>query len=121
MKSTSLILIFFTTILISSCLSKNAEEDFPADPCTITAATYSGEVLPIIRSNCYRCHDNSTRFGGVFLESYVDVAAYAKSGALIGVLRGTNGYPIMPNDGAAMLECDILKIEQWVSEGSENN
>jgi hypothetical protein len=27
----------------------------------------------------------------------------------------------MPNDGAAMLECDILKIEQWVSEGSENN
>ncbi len=110
--------IYICTI---GCDSKNVEEDFPSDPCMIPSATYSGEVLPIIRENCYRCHDTDTRFGGVFLEGYSNVAAYANNGALMGVLRGTNGYPIMPNDGVSMLECDILTVIQWIDEGAENN
>lgn len=114
-------LLFIALFSLVGCLSANVEEDFPADPCSNTSATYSGEVLPIIRENCFRCHDTNTRFGGVFLEGYANVAAYALNGSLTGVMRGTDGFPIMPNDGVKMLECDILIVEQWVAEGAENN
>ena len=121
MKRYQIFGIWLLITLVFSCTNANVEEDFPPDPCTITSATYSGEVLPIIRENCYRCHNTDTRFGGVFLEGYSNVAAYANSGALMGVLRSINGFPLMPNDGVTMLDCDIMKVEQWISEGAENN
>lgn len=90
-------------------------------PCDITSATYSLDVLPLMRDYCYRCHGTDTRFGGVFLEGYSNVASYAKNDILGHVLRGTDGFTIMPNDGVLMPECDILTIEQWIAEGAENN
>ena len=114
-------LAFAIIIFFAACSSSNVEEDFPPDPCATTAVTYSGDVLPIIKQNCDRCHGTDTRFGGVLLEGYSNIAAYANSGAIGGVLRAINGYPIMPNDGVKMLECDILAVEQWIAAGAENN
>ncbi len=114
-------LLLFSLIVAGSCTNANVEEDFPGEPCVNTTATYSGDVQPIIKSNCYRCHDTDTRFGGVFLEGYANVAAYANSGSLMNVIRGTNGYPTMPNDNASMLKCDIRSIELWLQDGAENN
>lgn len=121
MKYTLSLITICGVLLICACESKNVEEDFPTGPCNTTTSTYSGEVQPIIETNCYRCHDDETGFGGVFLESYSNVAAYANSGALEGVMRGINGYPVMPDDAATMLECDIQTVELWIMEGAQNN
>ena len=112
---------FFTICLFAACTTFNAEEDFPPDPCTNAAATYKLDVSPIIQQYCFRCHDTDTRFGGVFLERYSDVADYASNGSLMGVMRAINGYSVMPPDGVFMLECDILTVEQWIAEGAQNN
>ncbi len=106
---------------ISACSDKNVEEDFPSEPCVTMSATFSGEVLPLIRQYCYSCHDTDTRFGGVYLEGYANVASYANAGILMDALRGTNGVSLMPIDGITMLPCDIETIEQWISEGAQNN
>lgn len=116
----------FYIVLISlffySCDSKNVEEDFPSDPCDPpTSASFANDIVPILRSNCYRCHDVTTVFGGVLLEGYSNAQGYATNGALVGAMRGTDGFSIMPPDQSAVLECDIKLIEQWIAEGAQNN
>ena len=44
-----------------------------SDPSTATSLTYSGNIAPILASDCTYCHNSSNRNGGVDLTSYSGV------------------------------------------------
>jgi hypothetical protein len=106
---------------INSCTSDNAEDLYPPDPCIVEAVNFTEDIEPIISNNCYRCHDAATTLGGVNLEGFTNVLTYVSNEKLIGTIRDLPGYPLMPNDGQPMSECDIKIIEHWITLGTPEN
>jgi hypothetical protein len=117
---------FFPVLLlifgIQACYYDNTEELYPMEPdCDTTNVTFSGDVWPVINSNCIICHSGSAPQGNVSLENYQDIVTAANNGSLLGVIRHDDGWPEMPKGGGMLPECDITKIEIWVEEGTPNN
>jgi mono/diheme cytochrome c family protein len=100
--------------------------DCPDSQCdTIGTISFSSQVNPIIRGNCIGCHNSTQANGGVILEGYAQVAAYAQTlrngtPVLLGVIKRLSGFQPMP-PGFSLSTCDISKIELWIEQGAVNN
>lgn len=108
-------------LLLSSCYYDVEEEIYPDVGCDIEQITYTDDVLPIIQSNCYRCHDQANNFGGVTLEGYDNLKRFVDNDRLLGAIRHEPGFSPMPQDRAQLPECTIQKIETWVADGAPDN
>lgn len=104
-----------------SCAYNNEEELYPVETCDTSVVTFHGTIEPILSYNCYECHGGSAQISGIPLEGYENIKAMVDAGRVIGALRHLPGFSAMPKDRASLAECDILKIEKWISEGAPNN
>jgi hypothetical protein len=43
------------------------------------------------------------------------------SGQLLGAIKHSPGYSQMPKNEAMLVDCDIQKIETWITEGALQN
>lgn len=115
----------FYFLLISgtiSCAYNVEDELYPPVVCDTLNVTYSGTVLPIIQQNCYECHSNANvGISQIPLEGYAFISVKVNDGQLIQAIRHTGEVTPMPKDRPSLSECDILKIEKWVSEGAPDN
>ena len=105
--------------------------------CTTPAVvSYQTDVLPILKQNCYRCHDAahfagpSSRgsLGNLNMESFADLQfnslpANGRNGVanIVGNVRHDAGFVAMPFDGGKLSDCDIAIIEAWSKAGAPNN
>ena len=129
MKKLFLIGIILTSLIVISCsksneetLQQNTNGNTGGNNCDTVNMKYAADVLPIIQANCYSCHGNGLSQNGVSLDSYAKVKAQADNGNLIGVITHADGYPPMPQGGAAKLsDCNINKIRSWINRGALNN
>lgn len=119
MKYVLLTLLLAT--LFSACYYDVEEELYGTLQCNTDGVTYNGEVLSIISSNCYKCHDAANNFGNITLEGFDNLKKYVDNGQLLGAIRREPGYSPMPKNESPLLECDIAKIEKWISDGALNN
>ncbi len=110
-----------SSLMLSSCTKENAEEEFPSNACMVDTATYAAVVQPILQDNCYRCHDEDNRQGGIVIDNYDDVLNQVNNDALLNSIYGTNGYELMPNDGSVMDSCEREVIRAWINAGAFNN
>lgn len=106
---------------ISSCYYDVEEELYPTLECNTEGVTYSGAVLAIISGKCYKCHDAANNNGNITLEGYDNLKKYVDSGQLLGAIKRQPGYSPMPKNEPQLIECDIAKIEEWVSQGAPQN
>lgn len=104
-----------------SCYYDVEEELYPSLECSTTGVTYSGVVEPILKSKCYSCHDAATNSGNITLEGYASLKAYVDNGELLGAIKHSNGFSPMPKNAAMLVDCDIKKIETWITEGAQQN
>ena len=104
-----------------SCTYHNEEELYPAGECDTTNVTYQATIVPIVSQNCYECHDANAPISGIPLEGYSNIKSMIDAGRLIGAIRHQTGFSPMPKDRGSLPECDILKIEKWVSDGAPEN
>jgi hypothetical protein len=101
-------------------ISYGAKNETCAAVCdTINPVTYSGTISPIIQNTCVGCHSGSNPSGGVYLNSYANIASVASSGMLLKSLKG-DGVTRMPN-GGALSACVIREFEIWINNGYLNN
>jgi hypothetical protein len=116
--STILVAVIF---VLPSCKYNNQEELYPK--CDTTAVTYTGTIVPILQSNCYRCHGTSTNTGsgGIVLQDYNILKGFAADGRLYGNAAHLPGYIPMPYDGGKLSDCDLAKLKNWVDKGYPNN
>ena len=103
-----------------SCAYNNEEELYP-EMCDTTNVTYQAVILPIVTQKCYECHAGNPPSSGIDLEGHANLKAKADAGILVGVIRHLPGFSPMPKDRGFLPECEMLKIEKWVSLGSPDN
>lgn len=105
--------------MISSCTYDNEEELYPMGPCDTTQVTYHETIAKIIMDNCFECHSlANVQISQIPLEGYANLKAQVTANKLIGVIRHQTGFSPMPKQRPPLNECDILKIERWVLEGT---
>jgi hypothetical protein len=120
-------LLILALVVLAGCYYDNEEELYPNPPeCDTTNVTYSGTIYPIIENNCKFCHGSGSQQGGILLEDYSSISAAAQKpagqpGSLYGaVSHHPDNYP-MPKNGNKLSDCNIKKIEIWISDGTPNN
>ena len=105
-------LSFFLLFLLSSC----TYNELPISEITIcetNSPSFSDCVLPIIEDNCVSCHsENGEQLP--FLTSFPEILAVGNDDLLA---RINNDMP--PTN--LMNSSDILIIENWIDEGTQNN
>lgn len=100
--------------------------DCPESGCdTAGTVEFASKVKPILDNNCISCHNASVSRGGINLDGYAQVKACAEiqrngTSLLIGVIRHLPGFSYMP-PGSSLDECNIRKIELWISQGRLDN
>lgn len=115
-----LVSLILTSAVIAGCYYDNVEELYP-NGCDTSDVTYSGNIVPILESNCYSCHSELSEQGGVNLEGYENVLTYAENGALMGTVRHEDGYEPMPLTGSKLNSCSIDKMQAWIDAGALDN
>lgn len=109
-------------LVLSSCLYNNEEELYPDEAgCQTDDVSYSADVLPILQTNCYRCHDAKTHEANITLEGYANVKVYADNGSLLGAISWDSGFSPMPQDAGKLNDCLISQIESWINSGAPDN
>ena len=106
---------------LTGCYYDVEEELYGGMICDSTAATYSGNVLRILETNCYTCHSGSLAQGGIVLEGYDNLKVYATNGKLEGSVNHTSGFSPMPKNAGKLDDCSVGAIRQWIADGAPNN
>jgi hypothetical protein len=117
-KNIIILLILSSFILISGCYYDVADELYPEGStvtCDTTVRGYAAKIQPMIGTNCAisGCHVPGAQTPD--LSTHAEVAANAdivKEQAIINKTMPPTG-PLPP--------CDILSLEQWINNGSQNN
>jgi hypothetical protein len=121
MKRLILFIVICFFMNLTGCMTKNEAELYPCDTSNIS---YAKHVMPIIQTNCYRCHDanNAVLFGnGNYLDDYASLKAKIRNGLVIGNIEHAPGFLAMPKGTAKLRDCDIAKIKAWVNQDTLNN
>lgn len=121
MKNYFFVIILFFFFGVSSCYYDVEEEIYPTTECSTADMSYQNDIFPIIDNNCFGCHDAVSNFGGITLEGFDQLKTYVNNDQLLGVIKHESGFSPMPKNAAQLLECEIEKIEAWISAGAPNN
>lgn len=106
----------------NACYYDNVEDLYPtAGDCDTANVSYSGDVWPIINTNCTGCHSGAAASGNVRLENYSQIKIAADNGSLLAVIKHENGWSPMPKGGAQLSDCNISTIEEWINQGTPEN
>lgn len=96
--------------------------DCRGDACDTSAAvTYSGDIAPLLATNCGGCHGGGTPSGGLDFSDFATVQQNALSGRISNALRGQGGVQQMPPNSPPLPDCYPLKVDKWVADGAPNN
>ena len=114
-------LLSFLLLFGTGCSSDNEEELFADEVCLSEEVSFSGFVKPLIDSRCGSCHNSTLPSGNVNLEDYQQLKGVVNSGRLLGSIHQEPGFSPMPKGGAKLSDCDIEKIESWISAGLPEN
>lgn len=106
---------------ISGCYYDVEEEIYPEIECDTQGVTFSGTVQPILSENCLVCHSAAVNTAGITLEGYNNLKTHVDNGRFLGAIRHQPGFSPMPQGAPQLQECDILKIEEWITNGAPNN
>jgi cytochrome c553 len=116
-------------ILVEGCYYDRESELYgpttTTTTCDTTTAKFATFVSPLITSSCASsgCHSATGKAGGINLSSHTTIKAYITSSkaAFIGSIKRTSGYSPMPQGASKLADCDIKKIETWITAGMQNN
>jgi hypothetical protein len=130
LKTAILIAFFLSSTLLSSCYNDNEEELYATTTTTTTcdlttAVKFSTVVSPIMSAKCATsgCHSTTSKAAGINLGNYDAIKAYITSSKIVflGSIKRTSGYSIMPKGDSKLPDCDISKIESWITAAMPNN
>ncbi len=107
--------------LLTACYYDNEEELYPDTGGPRSNISYSKDVEPLIRNNCYVCHSDAARLGNVILEGYPKLILYVNDGSLLGSITHDSRWTAMPSGSARLPQSQIDIVRIWIEEGAKNN
>jgi hypothetical protein len=123
------IVFALSMIMLSACYNDNEETLYgntPTGTCDLTTAVkFSTVVSPIIANSCATagCHSVASKASGINLGTYDAIKAYAtgSKAVFLGSMKRESSYSPMPKGNSKLADCDISKIESWITAGTPNN
>lgn len=112
------ITIQFLIISFLTVLSKVDSADFP----------FEKQVVPILQTHCIRCHNESTRDGGLSLETNQSARTGGESGPVLEAGSPENSLlleyvtgpePEMPKKGKPLSKAEVETLKQWIKSGAD--
>ncbi|HEX7599556.1 MAG TPA: c-type cytochrome domain-containing protein [Polyangia bacterium] len=85
-----------------------------AGGATASSISFSGQILPLLKTNCVSCHGSSQQNGGVRLDTYAQVKTNLTRAA------SAISSGIMPPGGGLNATQKQL-FAAWVNQGAPNN
>ena len=121
--------------LVAACSYTNANDlPQPVPVCNLPATiSYQNDVLPILKQNCYSCHDAASyrdsppngSGGALNMENFSQLQAYSLAAnghngtsVLVGSIRHDPSFVGMPFGQAKIDRCDIAILEAWSAAGA---
>lgn len=89
--------------------------------CNSEETSFSANIFPLIQDQCLGCHQPTNALGDINLSDYAHVRTFAANGLLMGSIKHDAGYDAMPPTGNKMTDCQIAQIQNWISEGAQDN
>lgn len=91
--------------------------------CDTTSFKFAEDIQPIMNTWCVGCHSTSgaSASGNVDLSSYSGVVNAIANNQLMGAIKHSSGFNPMPQGGNQLSNCQISKIQSWISSGYPNN
>ena len=98
-----------------------------------TSPSFAKEVLPILRANCFGCHQDAKKLGGYMMTDFQALLGGGESGSaaivpgksgeshLIHEIVPVDGKSEMPKKGKPLSEVEIEIIKRWVDAGAIND
>jgi hypothetical protein len=128
--NSSVIIFLFSVVMLTACYNDSEEELYGSTPTTTTcdlttAVKFSTVVSPIISVKCGSsgCHSSTSKAAGINLGNYDAIKAYITSSkaVFLGSIKRESSYSPMPKGDAKLPDCDISKIESWITAAMPNN
>ena len=94
------------------------------------AASFSKDVMPILKASCAKCHASGGAKGGIDLSSYAAMKKGGKGGPVFVegdpdksplVTSISGDKPDMPKKATPLTKQQVAVISAWVKEGAKNN
>lgn len=119
------VLLSTATLLLGLAAGCSYSHGDPAPTCDASTQTitYSGVISPIFDAHCRECHGSSvanTLGGGNDFGDYVGINRYP-SARMLGCIKQEPGFDAMPKGRPRISDCDIERIERWMTAGKPNN
>ncbi len=114
--------ILFAAILASACTYNTEEDLYPTNDCNTLEMSLATDIIPILDNySCNSCHSSTSNAGGVDLEGYTNLKIWIDNERLLGSIKQDGSASPMPKAAAKMAQCDIDKVEAWITQGAKNN
>lgn len=117
----NLFFIIALLMLLKSCYYDIEDELYPYN--APDSVTYTGNIVPILQTNCNSCH-SGTGFpsgNGIILDTYPGVKAKVDDGKFACAVNHDGSCSPMPK-GTSKLSANLLsEINTWLAEGAPNN
>lgn len=104
-----------------------AQEASPADPpaTVVSGVSFSGDILPILKSRCANCHGGKKTEDGLDLTSYEALMAGSENGPVLSAGDAENSVLIqsllegkMPKRGVKLTAEQVQLFVEWVEAGA---
>jgi mono/diheme cytochrome c family protein len=106
--------------------SAPAVQDTPA--ASTAAISFTKDIVPILDNKCVNCHGADRIEEGLKLQTYNDVFAGSKNGAVVvpgdapnSLLAELVANHKMPKRGAKLTDPQVQLIIDWINQGALNN
>ena len=108
----------------------NTAEPAPQNtPAASTASvSFSKDIVPILDNSCMNCHSGNRIEEGLKLQTYNDIFAGSKNGAVVVPGDASNSLLAelvanhkMPKRGAKLSDPQVQLIIDWINQGALNN
>jgi hypothetical protein len=123
LKNLFFIMIISAGATLSSCYYDKADLLYGSTaPCdSLTTASYSLNIVPLLQQHCYSCHAGSGASGGIVMGTYASDRAIALNGKLYGSISYSSGFSPMPQAASKLAACQLAVIKLWIDQNSPNN
>jgi hypothetical protein len=88
--------------------------------CDTTQVTFLSHIEPLVKSNCYGCHNSDVPSGQLILETYNQVRDAVLQKQLLQIIDYPGGTGRMPPAGP-LSACNLQVFNIWVAEGMPLN